>query len=730
LKGVGGMDMNPTNGYEIARGKLELIHKHGFGRYTPNKSYGGILRPQQLQALNKIIYATFHLKAKYIVLSAPTGCGKSLIAKVYARVMHETRNFSSNITTSNRELQKQYGRDLEGDETCKVIMGTANYRCTLFKDVDKEDGVLKSTPVSQAPCQDDKSDLEKYWGSVKVAEKRHEHEVETIHEDQDYDVLSSAGVARSAVEVAVKALERANEKLPPNEPALKFKAWGLKKVCRDGGSCSYINARQIAEMAPTAIRSLQHLIFYILFKVGKPIPILQARQVHIIDEFHTVETIFRDFLSVHINEIGYRDVINKADTRDLKEKQKDPYYFTSSFKDHKKNKGDNKWSAEDSFKLAVALENELADFIERFFLPSENEVRRLFGKQPVTRAREYIQAAVKGELEVGVDDLKQPKQAIVKWYTNLARFTFDRAMTKNTEYGICVKQDARNAELNVFPVYLDKAKAFLGTEHTLMMSATPIPKVVLEKMFKLKDEIIYIEVPSDFPPERSPIFFSPVAKITEQNARDIGKLKTEGRTFSTPYAKDMASSAEGWDELDEKLSDEIREIANHFPSVSGIVPCNSYKRVMGLKKYLGEHKRFIWVTIGTEAKAKVLEFRERVERGDCPILVSASISEGHSFDDDISRLQIIPKMPFPSIDESMDLLMKAYRKPYYQSKTVATIQQMCGRSMRSKEDYCITVILDQKFDVIKDSAHSSLCTRHFLECIRWDGDWRNYQTPD
>lgn len=697
--------MNPTE-------LLEKLHKEGFGKYKPSPDFGGILRPQQLHALREIIKATFEDNAKVIVLSAPTGSGKSIIAKVFARIMYEIRRQTSNIMTPNRELQKQYGRDLEDDNFCKVVMGSANYRCSLFKDWDAILDDAAHVPVTKALCNEEGALIEGAWSpKIPHATNRIEKEILTAHKDQDLIVLKSIPSAVKSLSYELADSINSSKKTPVSV---------MKRVCKESKSCSYYLSRTVANDSPAVIRSLHHLVFYILFDVGPGI--LPGRATHIIDEFHTIESIFRDFESADIVQEDLEKTMASAFKRHGEAKA---FEINTRFSSYKASKG-KVWTEEDKLYLVFGIEKILGTAIEKFFLKDENSLRKLLGKENLETARDYARSALSGDLSKELDLMHPSDQKLLNMFINIAKYTSERTKARQTPYGVIMETDKL---LKVFPVYLHRSKKYFGKENTLLMSATPIPKQVMEHMFDLKDRITYIEIPSDFPPERSPIYFSPVEKITEGRARELGLKNVGDKTFKNSYEKDAFCSSEGWKILDEMLGERILDIANHFPDLAGVIPCNSYKRVIGLKEYLDDEPRFIWITQGDETKARVKEFRDRSAAGESPILVSAGISEGHSFDDEISRLQIIPKMPFPPMNESMKLFMKAYGKLYYPFKTLSTIHQMVGRSMRSKSDYCITIVLDEKFAVVKDAAHKPLCTEHFLDCIQWDGGWKSYVKP-
>lgn len=79
------------------------------------------------------------------------------------------------------------------------------------------------------------------------------------------------------------------------------------------------------------------------------------------------------------------------------------------------------------------------------------------------------------------------------------------------------------------------------------------------------------------------------------------------------------------------------------------------------------------------------------------VLVGPSLLEGLDLKDDKSRFQIFFKVPYPSLG---DPLVKAKMNTFpgwYDWKTGIAIQQGAGRSIRSKDDWAVTYILDACF---------------------------------
>lgn len=704
-----------------AWGILDRIHAEGFGQYRPRKENAGVLRPQQMTAIKKILYAIYGLNKKYIVLTAPTGAGKSVIAAVVAKVTYEVSNYKTNLTTSSRALQAQYGKDLHHDEDFKVVMGTANYACSFFRN--DLNGMVKT---AESPCHDRDRDFTDVWkfnrptdeiSQVDVSSKEEElHGIRTIHKDQDEKVISRIEMA----EADLDGLYREDLDAP---------ATAIKKVCIECGACSFYMARGIAEEAVVAIRSTQHMMFYIMYQVkAGGGPILQQRPIHIHDECHNLENVFRDFFSADFTDRYYTNTMAKLIAE---EGISGRLGVTTDFSEIKKDKKSQDWSDDDKWLLTKHIHDELGAAIEASIVPKENELRAR--SEQISDAESFLRQSVQGNLNIDIEGLGDAQRAVIGWYKNTyhAISDFKREKESKSEgfrykrrFGVNVKTEREvntrhrgkkdSVKLTVSPLSLEgMADRYFGEKHTIFMSATPQPGNIFEQMFGIEKQVAYIEIDSDFPPERSPIFFDPVDTITQERAKELGGGDAE----------------RGWDILFAKLGLKIREILDTMPDSPGIIPCVSYKMAKALTESLSDCPRVIGVSEGHLNRAAVEEFKERSAKGEPVILISAGISEGHSFNDEVSRIQILPKMPFAARDGQMIELCARWGSAYYDCKTATTLQQMAGRSMRSKEDYCITIALDGKFEALKLDRTRKFYSKHFLKCLRWGEDWRTFKFP-
>jgi len=80
------------------------------------------------------------------------------------------------------------------------------------------------------------------------------------------------------------------------------------------------------------------------------------------------------------------------------------------------------------------------------------------------------------------------------------------------------------------------------------------------------------------------------------------------------------------------------------------------------------------------------------------ILLSPSMSEGVDLKDDLSRFQIICKIPFPYLGDKVVRKKMHKWKWWYDTQTIRTIIQSVGRSIRNENDHATTYILDADWE--------------------------------
>ncbi|NBP16916.1 hypothetical protein EBU95_21470, partial [bacterium] len=195
----------------------------------------------------------------------------------------------------------------------------------------------------------------------------------------------------------------------------------------------------------------------------------------------------------------------------------------------------------------------------------------------------------------------------------------------------------------------------------LLMSATIIDPQHFAKTLGITD-FEYIEVDSTFDSKKSPIYVLAKNKLNARN-------------------------------LHEKL-----------PSICQLITkiCESHSNEKGL---IHTHTHEITKFLQLNLKGNRWLFREpgvtnedilkiHAESNQSTVLVSPSMVFGVDLKGKLATFQIVIKAPYlPLLDKRIKKMFEL-DKTWYENKMISSFIQACGRGTRSKEDTCITYVLD------------------------------------
>lgn len=204
---------------------------------------------------------------------------------------------------------------------------------------------------------------------------------------------------------------------------------------------------------------------------------------------------------------------------------------------------------------------------------------------------------------------------------------------------------------------------FNRAERVILMSATILSKDKFCELLGLDpNEVGYIHIESPFPLENRPVIYSGVGKMSYKNIEQ-----------TLP-----------------KLAEAIKLIIESHPNDKGIIHAHSYKVANYIKKNI-RNRRIL--THDSSNRDQVL--LEHIESDKPTVLLSPSMQEGVDLKDDLSRFQIICKVPYPYLGDKL-IKKRMYRwRWWYDYETLKTIVQSIGRSVRNETDHAITYILDE-----------------------------------
>jgi ATP-dependent DNA helicase DinG len=282
-----------------------------------------------------------------------------------------------------------------------------------------------------------------------------------------------------------------------------------------------------------------------------------------------------------------------------------------------------------------------------------------------TRERETGLAAV-------IDDMKAKK---------------DNWIVSNLQY------DASNQLQKLALVPLDISDYFdpileKGTV-TLFMSATILSKDNLCKTAGLEpDKVKFIRIEeSDFPVKNRPIHLKNTAWLN---------------------AKTMSESMP-------KIVDAVHEIMSRHKDEKGIIHTTSYSQLQFIKDNISKENADRLIETGSKLdRSEVLERHYTSKKP--TVLISPSLHLGVDLKDELSRFQIIVKVPYPDLTDKRIAKMKARDPKWYTWNTVLRLVQAYGRSVRSKDDYATTYILDSSISFLLKNAQD-IVPKWFTEAI-------------
>lgn len=230
-------------------------------------------------------------------------------------------------------------------------------------------------------------------------------------------------------------------------------------------------------------------------------------------------------------------------------------------------------------------------------------------------------------------------------------------------------------------VKLPKAiiKRVFGNSRLVLLSATLFAPDLAELL--QEEEYDYLDLPSPIPAANRPIYFAPTDfKIN----------------YMTPP---------------EQIAREIENIIFQHPGVNTLVhlPYSLANRVA----------KEMRVSVMTHTKDnKETQLNKWLARGG--IFIGSGVYEGLDLKDDLCRLNIIVKIPYPNLGDALVQKRKALKDGnlWYAAESLKAVVQSAGRSTRTETDYSFTYVLDPSFAGLVSRNHTWL-PQSFLECIIW-----------
>lgn len=213
------------------------------------------------------------------------------------------------------------------------------------------------------------------------------------------------------------------------------------------------------------------------------------------------------------------------------------------------------------------------------------------------------------------------------------------------------------------------ANSFFTTEYQIFMSATIDKFSFCENMGLQQDDVAFIDTPkSPFPIENR--------RIDLLNIKRLSYGSTEN------------------DELE--VIKTIDRIMDEHSGERGLILTSSVPRCQKILRYLSpKNTRRIRICHSYNKDGKTQDEIISEHASDpTGVLLSSSLWEGVDLKDDLSRFQIIAKVPYPNYKEKRTKAKMDKFPLWYTSQTLTKLLQGFGRSIRSEDDWAKTYVLD------------------------------------
>ncbi len=201
------------------------------------------------------------------------------------------------------------------------------------------------------------------------------------------------------------------------------------------------------------------------------------------------------------------------------------------------------------------------------------------------------------------------------------------------------------------------------------MSATINKQSFCENMGFDKDEVAFVDTPkSPFP--------------------------IEHRTIDLLNIKRLSYGSTEEDELE--VIKTIDRILDEHSTERGLILTSSIPRCQKILRFLSpKNTRRIRLchSINKDGKTQDEVISEHAS-DPTGVLLSSSLWEGVDLKDDLSRFQIIAKVPYPNYKEKRTKAKMDKFPLWYTSQTLTKLLQGFGRSIRSNDDWAKTYVLD------------------------------------
>jgi len=604
--------------------------------------------------LNDILDA-FNSGYRCIILEAPTGFGKSAVAISVALSLG-----SSYICTSTKDLQTQYCNDFP---YVKAAKGKNNFSCLLKQDFIDNGTYQCGICGSSHPNECYHTTVE--YGHCMTDEAFKEDGCKYRTFAKDYQI-SNKGITDEKICIANDTIQSYQKQYSEWLPISNL------KVRREWKPCEYFNQLNIALASSHSI--FNYSIFLAFLSYNKR---MGERDLLVLDEGHLLETEIVKFRGLSISKKRWKRYISNFEIVD--------YGYDSV----------ERW-----IDFLIDLETEMLSLIGNADLAGIFDIERSIKYAYYNSRNMSSENPDNKKRIVSANELFESDVEIAKKYSNDEIASKAKTMNLSNEIAIDAVKDTdrltrtinsilanpRNwivSEIKKTNYKIEKVElkpldispycnaVFEKGSKILIMSATILNNKTFCKGIGLTpDEVKFIQVDSDFPIENRLIYPLNIAYLNYSNLQSM----------------DIVS----------KISTTIDKIMSIHKNDKGIIHTTSYEQLNFIKENLSkENARRLLITDPEIQRDEIIS--QHTSSPKPTVLISPSLHTGLDLKDGLSRFQIITKVPYPNKSDRWTNAKREVDAEWYYWQTALRLIQAYGRSVRSREDWARTYILDSAF---------------------------------
>jgi Rad3-related DNA helicase len=339
------------------------------------------------------------------------------------------------------------------------------------------------------------------------------------------------------------------------------------------------------------------------------------------------------------------------------------------------------------FKSFTIFNEGITGFLPKLSIPYKNEYDIetwiTFGTELREKLLIFIDKA-STILEKNIDQYPFTEKNLIDAITkekNLTTVIEDMRNNKDNWIVTNVEKAANNQLRKVLVTPIDVSSYFKDIldkgSISLFMSATILSKDYLCKIGGIKsDQVKFIRVQeSNFPLKNRPIYLMNVAWLN---------------------AKTMNQSLPA-------IANAVNNIMTTHKNEKGIIHTTSYSQLRFIKENISKENAIRLIETGSKFDRN--EMLEKHYNSSKPtVLISPSLYLGVDLKDNLSRFQIIVKVPYADLTDRKISVMKQRDPNWYTWNAILKLIQAYGRSIRSKEDFANTYILDSSITFLLKQA--------------------------